>query len=202
MARGQETVAVALALFGGLFHLFNHALFKSLLFLCSGAIEHETGTRQLKELGGIARRMPVTGACCRVAALSISGIPPFNGFWSKLVIVVALAMAGYWTLAVVTVLVSFMTLLSFAKVQRYVLEGEPAQPPVGRRRDAPATMALAMILLAVLCLGVGLAVPQFKKHLADPAVKALSAGQGDLPTYAEQFKAKTAGPVTGEGAQP
>jgi len=75
-AAAAARATAALALFGGLFHMFNHAAFKSLLFLCAGATEYATGTRQLKKLGGLTRRMPVTSACCRVAALSISGVPP------------------------------------------------------------------------------------------------------------------------------
>ena len=64
-------------------------MFKSLLFLCSGSIEQATGTRQLKEMGGLGERMPVTRATCTIASLSIAGVPPFNGFWSKLIIIIA-----------------------------------------------------------------------------------------------------------------
>ncbi|MBE3070668.1 MAG: NADH/ubiquinone/plastoquinone (complex I), partial [Planctomycetes bacterium] len=136
-SQGVPEAVVGLAVFGGLFHLANHAVFKSLLFLCSGAVEYATGTRQLKMLGGVGRRMPVTGACLRVAALSISGVPPLNGFWSKLIIILALVLAGYYTLAAVTVAVSFLTLLSFAKVQRYVLGGEPSAA-VATAHEVPA----------------------------------------------------------------
>jgi len=172
----------ALAMFGGLFHLFNHAAFKSLLFLCAGATEYATGTRQLKQLGGLAGKMPVTGACCRVAALSISGVPPFNGFWSKLLIILALARAGsvtgiggYYWLAGLTVLVSFLTLLSFVKVQRYVLQGE-VQPENTTVREVPAWMCTAMVLLAGVCLGVGVLVPLIQGDLIEPARDALLQG--------------------------
>ncbi|MCJ7543560.1 MAG: NADH/ubiquinone/plastoquinone (complex I), partial [Phycisphaerae bacterium] len=87
---GGDMGIASLCVFGGLYHLFNHAAFKSLLFLSSGSIEQQTGTRQLKELGGLVRRMPVTSFACRVGALSIAGVPPFNGFFSKLIIIVAL----------------------------------------------------------------------------------------------------------------
>ncbi len=124
----------SLCVFGGLYHLFNHATFKSLLFLSSGSIEQQTGTRQLKELGGLARRMPVTSFGCRVGALSIAGVPPFNGFFSKLIIIVALALAGRPVLAALAALVALVTLLSFVKVQRYALEGEPAAMAAGAER--------------------------------------------------------------------
>jgi multicomponent Na+:H+ antiporter subunit D len=174
VAKTSPTVA-ALALFGGLFHLINHAAFKSLLFLCSGAVEYRTGTRLLKKLGGLSQRMPVTSGCCRIAALSISGVPPFNGFWSKLIIIVAVVQAGHPWLAALTVLVSFLTLLSFIKVQRYVLGGEPSEA-VELAREVPASMCVAMIALAVVCLGAGVLVPFFREALIDPACQALLAG--------------------------
>jgi len=172
----------ALALFGGLFHLFNHAAFKSLLFLCAGATEYATGTRQLKKLGGLVEKMPVTSACCRIAALSISGVPPFNGFWSKLIIILALAQAGkvlgntaYYWLAGLTVLVSFLTLLSFVKVQRYVLQGE-VKPELANIREVPGWMCAAMIILAVVCLGAGVLCPLIQGSLFEPASDALLGG--------------------------
>ena len=165
----------ALALFGGLFHLFNHAAFKSLLFLCAGATEYATGTRELKKLGGLVEKMPVTSACCRIAALSISGVPPFNGFWSKLIIILALAQAGHLWLAGMTVLVSFLTLLSFVKVQRYALHGE-LKPENETVREVPGWMCAAMILLAIVCVGAGVLCPLIQGGLLEPAGEALLEG--------------------------
>jgi len=171
LSRPDADLKIAgLAIFGALFHLFNHAAFKSLLFLCSGSIEYATGTRQLKEMGGLVERMPWTSGSCRVAALSISGVPPFNGFWSKLIIIVALAKAGFPGLAAMTVLVSFLTLLSFVKVQRYALHGElPAG--LAKVREVPVLMCAAMVALAVVCVTAGLAVglTGFRGWLLEPA---------------------------------
>ena len=168
-------VAVAgLCIFGGLFHLFNHAAFKSLLFLTSGSIEQQTGTRKLDEMGGLAKLMPVTSGCCRIASLSIAGVPPFNGFFSKLVIVVAVIMAGHYWLAAVTVFVSFMTLNSFIKVQRYALQGE-VPPALAQVREAPGFMQLGMVLLAVVCLTVGLGAWVLRDQLFRPAELVLTA---------------------------
>lgn len=184
--KGDLPVA-SLALLGGLFHLFNHAVFKSLLFLCSGATEYRTGTRLIKQLGGLKHRMPVTGSCLRVAALSISGIPPFNGFWSKLIIVLAVIQAGHPVLAAITVLVSFITLLYFIKVQRYILDGEPSEK-VTPVKEAPWSMCLAMVLLAFICLGAGIGFPWIKDTLfegidsilqqAGPVIAQLNSGGG------------------------
>ncbi|MFH0965510.1 MAG: proton-conducting transporter membrane subunit [Planctomycetota bacterium] len=185
MALRKNYFAAAVAASGGLFHMFNHAAFKSLLFLCSGATEYATGTRQLKELGGVKDRLPLTGACLRIAALSISGVPPMNGFWSKLMIVIALVLAGHLWLAAMTVLVSFMTLLSFVKVQRYVLEGDPS----ARVADAirvPLTMRIAMALLAVVCVGAGVLFPFYGDRLIE------AAGNG-LVLPAQNYIAKVLG---------
>ena len=83
-----------LGIAGGLFHLINHALAKGLLFLNSGSVQQATGTRNLDEMGGLAKRMPVTAATNLVGSLSIAGVPPLNGFWSKLIIIIALVQAG------------------------------------------------------------------------------------------------------------
>ncbi|MDY6913116.1 MAG: proton-conducting transporter membrane subunit [Planctomycetota bacterium] len=180
ISRAEPDQAIAaLCLFGGLFHMFNHAAFKSLLFLSSGSIEQQTGTRRLKEMGGLARRMPVTSFCCRIGALSIAGVPPFNGFFSKLIIIVALVLAGHPFLAALAVLVALMTLLSFIKVQRYALEGEPVGKAVAAR-EAPALMGLAMLLLAVVCIVAGLAMVPLREYLFGPAGEVLLKGSGAL----------------------
>ena len=178
MLSGNRTVA-SLAMLGGLFHLMNHAAFKSLLFLCSGAAEYATGTRLLKQLGGLKHRMPVTSGCLRIAALSISGMPPFNGFWSKLIIIVAVFQAGHYGLGAMTVLVSFMTLLTFIKVQRYILDGDPS-PCVAKAGEVPLGMCLGMILLAVICVAAGVLLPLYKDFVFDEAGAVLLRNVGQL----------------------
>lgn len=107
-----------LGIMGGLFHLFNHALFKSLLFLNAGAVEYTVGTRQLEEMGGLSKKMPVTSATSLAASMSIAGIPPFNGFWSKLFIILACIQAGRLWFALAAIIGSLLTLASFLKVQK------------------------------------------------------------------------------------
>jgi len=175
LARGGAPAVAGLAIFGGLFHLFNHAFFKSLLFLCSGSIEFTTGTRQLGEMGGLRGSLPVTSGCCRTAALSIAGVPPFNGFWSKLIIIVAVARAGYWAMAALAAFVSFMTLVSFVKVQKYALEG-PTGQRVAAAREVPAGMRAAMLALAAACLLAGVLVPLYGDVLLKPATTVLTQG--------------------------
>ena len=162
-----------LGILGGLFHLLNHAVFKSLLFLCSGAIEFATGTRQLKQLGGLIKKMPWTGTSCSVAALSISGVPPFNGFWSKLIIIIALLKVEYYLLASITVFVSFMTLISFIKVQKYSLFGDLPKSLKGIK-EVPILMVSGMVILALLCIGIGILYPLYGPELLETASNLLN----------------------------
>jgi multicomponent Na+:H+ antiporter subunit D len=181
IASNGPAVVAGTALLGGLFHLGNHAVFKSLLFLCSGSVEYGTGTRQLKELGGLQEKMPVTHTTCTIASLSIAGVPPFNGFWSKLIIVVATVQAAYLypgilVLTAVTVLVSFVTLISFLKVLRYIFLGE--LPGVLKNiKESPAFMGISLVLLSALCVCMGLLlIPGVRSVFLDPAVEVLKQG--------------------------
>jgi multicomponent Na+:H+ antiporter subunit D len=165
-----------LGILGGLFHLVNHTVFKSLLFLNAGAVEYATGTRNLKRLGGLNRKMPVTGRTSMIASFSIAGLPPFNGFWSKLIIVIACVQAGHPIIAGWAVLGSILTLASFLKVQRYAFWGE-LRETWAQVREAPVTMCAAMVVLAILCVAMGiLLIPPVKAALLDPAVKVLTDG--------------------------
>ena len=143
-----------LGIVGALYHLVNHSVFKSLLFLNAGAVEYSTGTRNLKRLGGLYKTMPVAGSTSLIASMSIAGIPPFNGFWSKLIIIIACVMSGHYWLGAWAVLVSILTLASFLKVQRYGFF-DSLKISVEQIKKTPPMMALAMILLAVLCVGMG-----------------------------------------------
>ena len=140
-----------LGILGGLFHLFNHSVFKSLLFLNSGAVEYSTGTRDLQKMGGLASRMPVTGTTNLAASMSIAGIPPFNGFWSKLIIIIAVVQAGRFGYAFWAVLASLLTLASFMKVMKYAFFGK-LRENLSRIEEAPSFMKLSMGALAFLCL--------------------------------------------------
>jgi multicomponent Na+:H+ antiporter subunit D len=177
LARGGNIVWASMAILGGLFHMVNHAIFKSLLFLTSGSVEMATGTRQLKEMGGLAEKMPWTRAACVIASASIAGVPPFNGFWSKLIIVIAAVQARFFGLAVITVIVSLVTLISFLKVQRYVFLGESKtdKQPAGEYKGS---MVLAMGFLALLCIAMGLLVivQPLRESILEPAVIVLTNG--------------------------
>jgi len=177
LAERGNPLWASLAILGGLFHLVNHAVFKSLLFLTSGSVEMATGTRQLKQMGGLVERMPYTRAACTIASASIAGVPPFNGFWSKLILVIAAVQAGFFGLAAVTVVVSLVTLLSFLKVQRYVFLGDLPEE-LQDTRENKGSMLMAMLFLATLCLLMSLLVlvPSLRVTVLQPAVDVLIQG--------------------------
>lgn len=144
-----------LGILGGLFHLFNHSVFKSLLFLNSGAVDYSAGTRDLKTTQGLAKVMPVTYKTSLIASMSIAGIPPFNGFFSKLLIIIACIQKGYLGYAACAVAGSVLTLASFMKVQKYAFLGE-LKEGFKKVKEAPFTMKFAMVSLAVICVFGGL----------------------------------------------
>ncbi|MEO0294219.1 MAG: monovalent cation/H+ antiporter subunit D family protein [candidate division WOR-3 bacterium] len=148
-------IGTPFAIIGSLFHLFNHAGFKSLLFLSSGAIERCRGTRKLSELGSLREIMPVTSGVSVIGSLSIAGVPPFNGFWSKLIIILAAFSAGYIWLGVLLILTSFLTLAYYLRFQKNVIFGELTSN-TRNVREAPFAMLMPLIILAIFCLFVGI----------------------------------------------
>jgi formate hydrogenlyase subunit 3/multisubunit Na+/H+ antiporter MnhD subunit len=145
--------AVPAGIVGGLFHMINHATYKSGLFLTAGAVERQTGTTDLKKLGGLASKMPVTFAVFIITAASISGIPPFNGFFSKELIYDGALERGlvYYIIAVIG---SFITAASFLKLGHAVYLGKSKDENI-KVKEAPATMLVPMIILAAVCILFG-----------------------------------------------
>jgi multicomponent Na+:H+ antiporter subunit D len=175
VSRGLKPEVASLAITGGIYHLINHAAFKGLLFLNAGAIEYTLGTRNLKEMGGLAKVMPVTSATSFIASMSISGIPPFNGFFSKLIIIIAAVMARFYLLAALAVIVSIITLASFLKFQRYAFYNKPANPERPEVKEVPFPMVFSMIVLSILCLLLSLLViPSVREAVLAPAVDILT----------------------------
>ncbi len=165
-----------LGVVGALYHLVNHSLFKSLLFLNAGSVEFATGSRDLRRLGGLNRVIPVTGATSLVASMSIAGIPPFNGFWSKLIIIIACVEAGSFGFAAVAVVMSVVTLAYQLKVLRHAFFQAPPESATAQRE--PRLMAAAMAALAVGCVGLSLAAVTglSDPFLVGPAARTLITG--------------------------
>ena len=165
-------LATPLALLGAVFHLFNHAIFKSLLFYDAGSIELGMGTRDLNKLGKLGTYMPFTSGTSIIASLAISGIPPFNGFFSKLIIVIAAVSAGQPVLALLAILGSILTLAAVMKIQRFGLRQDVDIEPTGEKIGFG--MKTAMATLAIICIFGGLLlVPGIKEMTLQPVVNVI-----------------------------
>ncbi len=174
MARGTRPAVAVLAIAGGLFHMVNHAVFKGLLFLNAGAIEHRIHTRNLKEMGGLSKDMPATSATSFVASMSISGIPPFNGFFSKLIIIIAAIQAKFYLVAFLAVVVSIITLASFMKFQRYAFFNKKEYSKTLKIKEVPFPMIFSMAIMGILCLVFSLlAFPGVREQILGPAIDVL-----------------------------
>jgi multicomponent Na+:H+ antiporter subunit D len=168
-----------LAIAGGMYHLINHAVFKGLLFLNAGALEHRLETRDLKKMGGLAQVMPVTSTTSFMASMSISGIPPFNGFFSKLIIIIAAIQGKFYLLAALAVAVSIITLAYFLKFQRFAFFNKSFDRTMEKIKEVPFPMSFSMVLLAILCLALSLlAFPSINDAVLRPAIHVLM--QSDL----------------------
>ena len=146
--------AVPAGIVGGLFHMINHALYKCCLFLTGGAVERQAGTTDLAKLGGLARRMPLTFGCFIVAAASISGVPPFNGFFSKELVYEGALERGL-VFYIAAALGSLLTAASFLKLGHAAYLGKEGEASKVAK-EAPVTMWLPMIVIAGLCVLFGL----------------------------------------------
>ena len=153
MILGVGTLVPA-GIVGGLFHMLNNSLYKCCLFLTGGAVEKQTGTTDLNKLGGLWKTMPVTFACFVVAALSISGVPPFNGFFSKeLVYDGALERGLIFYIAAVAG--SFLTAASFLKLGHAAFL-DKQRTRLEATKEAPISMLIPMIVIAVICVVFGI----------------------------------------------
>jgi len=151
----------SLSVAGGVFHVFNHAIFKSLLFLAVGAVEYRTkGVRDLNSLGGLIKRMPVTFIAALVGALGIIGVPLTNGFVSKWLIYKTLILEGHPFLAFAAFIGTWGTLLSFYKFLHNMFLGQLPEKYKDIQKS-PISMQLPMIVLslAILLFGILPGIP-------------------------------------------
>ncbi len=165
LAAGGQRLLAALALLAALFHLVNHSLFKGCLFLGAGAVQHAAGTRDLDQLGGLGRRMPVSAALFGIGALSISAIPGLNGFASEWLLLQALlhGFADRTSATVVAFLVGVATLAitggltaaAFVKAVGVGFLGQPRSAGAAKAREVAPSMLAGMAMLAASCIALG-----------------------------------------------
>jgi len=169
---GMHTGSPALIVlgFGGaLLHVVNHALFKGLLFLSTGAVLHSTGTREIDHLGGLLKRMPWTAAVFLIGAVAISGLPPLNGFVSEFLIFLGAFKGGITAdgpvampmLAVIAALalIGGLAVACFTKAFGIVFLGEPRSEHGLQAHETGWAMRLPMLVLAAGCMLIGLFAP-------------------------------------------
>ncbi|MDD3538876.1 MAG: proton-conducting transporter membrane subunit [Atribacterota bacterium] len=159
------------AMEGGIFHIMNHAMYKGLLFLTAGALFYRTGTRDLNKMGGLAHNMSYTTVFFIIGAAAIAGIPPFNGFASKLIIYESVYQFNP-LLSIIAMLVSILTLASFVKVFHSAFLG-PKLEQYQKVEEVPKSMVLAMATLACIIVFFGLFPNVIVDNLVHPAVMAL-----------------------------
>jgi hydrogenase-4 component B len=176
---------VAMGLGGALWHVWNHSLFKSLLFYCAGSVIHATGTRQINLLGGLAKRMPATALAFSVAAAAVCGLPPLNGFVSEFLIYLGLfsmlgvgetgaesqTLLGGSLAAPGLALIGAMAVACYATAFGGIFLGSPRGKHASEAHESDGTMLLPMGLLAVACVAMGL-MPQLVAPALDRAVTA------------------------------
>lgn len=164
---------------GGLFHMINHASYKSCLFMTSGAVERETGTNDISKLGGLFSRMPVTAICFIVAAASISGIAPFNGFFSKELVYKGTLASGWTLFFYAAELGSILTLASFLKLGHSVFFGSCPEN-LKDTKEAPYSMIIPMILLAAICIVFGFGADIPISRFIEPSLSSLGVVSGNI----------------------
>jgi hydrogenase-4 component B len=182
---GQATGSPAMMLLGmagALLHVLNHATFKALLFLGAGSVIHTCGTREIDQLGGVARRLPYTALLFGVGAVAICGLPPLNGFISELLIYLGLfrgvqgtglAAAATTLAAPALALVGGLAVACFVKVYGVVFQGAPRTKDHAAGHEASWHMLLPMTLLALVCTGIGLAPGLLANTLQQASLTAL-----------------------------
>jgi len=186
LAHYGHPMLAALGLIAALYHTINHALFKGLLFMGAGAILHSTGTRNMEQMGGLIHRMPWTAALFLVACISISALPPFNGFVSEWLTFQTALMAPQMGGALLTAIVPFSSAMlalagalaatCFVKVFGVVFLGHARSEAVAHAHEIDGWMKLGMAIPALFCLLLGLlpvlfiplmdAVPQSLLHIS------------------------------------
>jgi len=149
-----------IALIGCLYHILNHACFKSLLFFNTGSLLFRTGTRNLDRMGGMIKLMPITAGCAIVGALSIAGIPPFNGFVSKWLLyqsaILGKPASVYLLYAVIAIFMSTVTLAYFVKYLGTAYLGTLPERFHNSPAGSPKSMEIVQLLLAAACFLLGI----------------------------------------------
>lgn len=159
----ELVAAGAVGYIAGCLHMANHAFFKALLFLCSGSVIHSCGTEDMRLMGGLGKKMPITSITMLIGCLSIAGFPFFSGFWSKDLVIETVFEAGetdplgwvfmiVWFLAIVT---AFMTAFYMFRLWFMTFRGEAGPNAEHAHGESPKSMTMPLMILSVFAFGFG-----------------------------------------------
>ncbi|MCS7215162.1 MAG: proton-conducting transporter membrane subunit [Thermodesulfovibrio sp.] len=195
-----NTYLAAISLVAGLFHVFNNSIYKSLLFLNAGSIFYKTETTDLNKVSGLIKVMPITAITALIGSLSIAGVPPFNGFISKLLIfessiwsaketgVFFLIRGTFIVFGIISVFISAVTLASFLKFVNSAFMGK-LYGTVDNKKNLPWSMVLPEIILSFICLFTGLFPYIPLKIIYSATVSSFNS----LPAFSSVFDVSVAG---------
>lgn len=164
----------------GVFHLMTHAFFKALLFLAAGSVIHAVHTQNIEEMGGLWKKLKVTGPLFLIGTLAISGFPFFSGFFSKDEILIAAWADGRYGLFWIAVIAAFFTAFYMFRLFFMVFTGEPRGDHKGVH-ESPSVMTLPMVVLGILAVVAGYVnTPWFGTFLGDWLVEGTHLGHGHI----------------------
>ncbi|MDQ3736090.1 MAG: NADH-quinone oxidoreductase subunit L [Actinomycetota bacterium] len=165
---GYMMLALGIGAFSAsIFHLYNHAFFKALLFLGAGSIIYAMNSYNIFDMGGLRHRMPVTFWTMVIAGLSLAGIFPFSGFWSKDAIVVSAFAEHYYVLFVMALLTVFLTAFYIFRAIFVAFTGEPRTEGAREAVESPGIMTVPMVILGFLAVVSGLAGTPLADYFAE-----------------------------------
>ncbi|KAA0258240.1 hydrogenase [Deferribacter autotrophicus] len=173
---------------GGLLHVLNHSIFKSLLFMGAGSVLHKAKTKSIEQLGGLLKNMKITGITFLIGSLAISGLPPFNGFISEFLIYIGsfkgISHNGisyiFSILAIISLaVIGGLASACFTKVVGIVFLGEPRSQNASKALENGFSMLIPMVILAIICIGIGV-FPEVFVNMAFKGVQSLQLVSEDI----------------------
>lgn len=200
VAMNQPALA-GLALLAGVYHMLNHAMFKGLLFLGAGSVLYSTGTRNMEKMGGLVHAMPVTAMCFLIGSLAISAIPPLNGFVSEWFTYQAMFSAAFMGDVMIRTFAAFaavalaitgaLAVTCFVKAYGVTFLGAGRSEAATQAKEVPASMRASMVILAIVCIFLGLGAPFCAPALEGVAASALGGSAVVVANGADVFNGVT-----------
>ncbi len=154
----------AAGIIAAIFHFFNHATFKTVLFLNSACIEKQTGTTDMRELKGLEKRMPITSWTSVIASMSTAGLPPLSGFWSKILVIIALWQTAHTNAAIIALIASIITFGYFVIMQKNVFFGKISEKLV-EIKEVNLPLLIPVIFMSMIIVITGIYVSYLYSYL-------------------------------------